>query len=364
MKIGILTFVNTTNYGAALQSYALQQVLGQQGQDCEIIDYTCENIDRVHDPKKASRKGGIKNLLAPILQVPLQKTYDKFMKFKKIYCRYSIPCDRSTIASVAGKYDRIVVGSDQVWNAVITGDDRSFLLDFLDDDKKKYTYAASIGTGYFTKLKSEYEALINRFQLISIREKGAADQLRKHIGRDDVCVDLDPTLLNRDIWGSLITNDSPYGKYIFCYFLPKDKKLIVAIRRFAKENKCKIINLTKSIRRHKGIHSINVASPIDFLNLIAHAQYVIAGSFHSLCFSLIFHKEFYVVSSPIADRNSRLTDLLDTLELNNRFVMQPDYEFQQEKINYDTVDKKLDAEITCSMETIKKICRSTGKNEK
>ena len=42
MKIGILTFHRTTNYGAALQAYALQQTLIGQGHDAEIIDYNCK----------------------------------------------------------------------------------------------------------------------------------------------------------------------------------------------------------------------------------------------------------------------------------------------------------------------------------
>ena len=151
MNIGILTFVNTINYGAALQAYALQQTIEEAGHMCEIIDYTCEKVDKIHNPKKAARKSGIKLLLYPFLRVILQKRYDRFMQFKKEYCRFGAPCNKASIAALTDKYDRIIVGSDQVWNADITGDDRSFLLDFLNDDHKKYSYAASIGTEYFTK---------------------------------------------------------------------------------------------------------------------------------------------------------------------------------------------------------------------
>ena len=38
MKIGILTFYRSTNYGATLQAYALQQTLIGQGHDAEIIN--------------------------------------------------------------------------------------------------------------------------------------------------------------------------------------------------------------------------------------------------------------------------------------------------------------------------------------
>lgn len=46
MKIGILTFHRVYNYGAVLQSYALQKVIKQLGYDVEIIDYWCDYIYR------------------------------------------------------------------------------------------------------------------------------------------------------------------------------------------------------------------------------------------------------------------------------------------------------------------------------
>jgi hypothetical protein len=39
MKIGILTFEWTTNYGAVLQCYALQNFLQMLGHDAQIINY-------------------------------------------------------------------------------------------------------------------------------------------------------------------------------------------------------------------------------------------------------------------------------------------------------------------------------------
>lgn len=356
MDLGILTFVNTTNYGAALQAYALQQVMEKEGHTCEIIDYTCEQVDKMHNPKKAALKPGVKLLLYPYLRVSLQKRYDQFMQFKKEHCKFSAPCNKTTIASVANKYDRIIVGSDQVWNTEITGDDRSFFLDFLDDDKKKFSYAASIGTSYFTERVPEYESLVSRFQAISVREKETADQLRKSVGRADVCVDVDPTLLNYRNWNAFITNDNPYGAYIFLYFLPSDRSLYNKIRKFANDHGCKLILLTKSARKERGVRSIHTAFPSEFLNLIAHAQYVIAGSFHALCFSLIFQKEFYAVPSPQTHRSGRLTDLLNTFGLDNRFVAQPEYRFVEEKIDYAAVDQKLEAAAEASMHTIHRIC--------
>lgn len=356
MKVGILTFVNTTNYGASLQAYALQQVIKGKGHECEIIDYTCKKIDESHRPKKSVRKRGMRKLFAPILQIFLQKNYDKFRSFENEYCIFSDSCDESTIATIAQKYDKIIVGSDQVWNVDITGNDKSFFLDFIEDDKKKYSYAVSMGTEYFTQNIPEYESLVKKFQVISIREKGTADRLRRNIGRKDIVSDVDPTLFNYSKWRNFLTPNNKYGDYIFLYFLPEDPALYRAIRKFAKEKGCKLIHLKKSILKRKGIRTVNIASPIDFLNLIAHARYIISGSFHALCFSLIFHKEFYVTSSPQKSRNGRLTDLLNAFDQINRYVEKPDYQFIQEKIDYTAIEKKIEKALEASMNTIERIC--------
>ncbi len=44
MKVGILTFHNIPNYGAALQAVALCNAVSKLGLECEIINYKCENI--------------------------------------------------------------------------------------------------------------------------------------------------------------------------------------------------------------------------------------------------------------------------------------------------------------------------------
>lgn len=45
MKIGILTFHQAENFGAILQTYALQTYLQKQGYSVEVIDYRCKSIE-------------------------------------------------------------------------------------------------------------------------------------------------------------------------------------------------------------------------------------------------------------------------------------------------------------------------------
>ena len=45
MRIGIITFHRAINYGAVLQTYALQKFLNVSNYDAEVIDYRCEHMD-------------------------------------------------------------------------------------------------------------------------------------------------------------------------------------------------------------------------------------------------------------------------------------------------------------------------------
>lgn len=43
------------------------------------------------------------------------------------------------------EYDGFIAGSDMIWNLNVNGDDMTSFLDFVDPDKKKIAYAASVG---------------------------------------------------------------------------------------------------------------------------------------------------------------------------------------------------------------------------
>ena len=60
MKIGILTFHNTINYGGVLQCYALKEVLKSFGHDVKIIDYRCNMVE---DYKKIVPSAILKDIL-------------------------------------------------------------------------------------------------------------------------------------------------------------------------------------------------------------------------------------------------------------------------------------------------------------
>ena len=46
MRVALLTFHDTTNFGSFLQTYGLYSTLNKLGIDCEVLDYQCAAIQR------------------------------------------------------------------------------------------------------------------------------------------------------------------------------------------------------------------------------------------------------------------------------------------------------------------------------
>lgn len=72
MKIGLLTFHDTTNYGALLHTYALQQSIKRLGADCEVINYQCREIQRRELPLRLADVRSIREAGSYLLSRPKQ----------------------------------------------------------------------------------------------------------------------------------------------------------------------------------------------------------------------------------------------------------------------------------------------------
>ena len=85
----------------------------------------------------------------------------------------------------------------------------------------------------------------------------------------------------------------------------------------------------------------------QWLRYMSGAEFVVTDSFHGLAFSLIYNKQFVVIS-PNNGLNSRLIDLLKLVGLENRhFFDDEDVPYERivnEKIDYNMVNRRLDAQ--------------------
>lgn len=317
-KIGILTFYNTTNYGALLQMYALYHTLCNAGFNTSIIRYYCEAVEKRENLRLCDAKS-IKQLLRIlILKLPNAKKQRYFRMFEKKYFQYSnLIYGKENIARIGDEYGEVIVGSDQVWNLHLTEGDMSF---FLKDVKnvKKASYAASFGTETLDKnIANKVAPLLKEFDSISVRESSGVDIVKKICGRDADFV-MDPTfLLDSDDWNVLADKSEKHTKpYVLLYLIQNKKKTIRYAKKIAEKNGWDIKYVNISPYYVHGVQNIRSASPTAFLQLIRDASLVITGSYHGLAFSINFSKPvYYELNSGAKNYNARISSLISTLKM-------------------------------------------------
>lgn len=299
-KFGIITFHNADNLGAVLQAYALQRTLEETcGVSAEVIEYYCPAIEAT---KKATHD---KSLISRLKAVPKQIYYgikhSGFEKFRRKFLKRSGEAyTAQTIAQCVSRYDAFITGSDQVWNPECSGWDDTYFLDFVPAEKKKYAYAASLGSYHYPALEQErYRKLLDRFNSISVREGSAVAELQK-LGIEGAQVCPDPVfLLPAERWREITVKRLYAGRYVLVYLVQQDVNVMHSAAEYAKKHGCKIISNKKSIEFI--LHN----SPGEFLSWIYHADCVFTNSFHGTAFSLIFNKP---LAADIATHNSRINN--------------------------------------------------------
>lgn len=356
MKIGILTFVGTQSHGACWQAYALKKTIEHLGHEAEIINYHCAKIDAVKTDKYPSRASGIKKKVAACLKYPIYRSrFHKFEQFEKdmLHLGTEVTADQ-----IEQGHDRIIVGSDQVWNLDITGGDTTYFLPMIKDRRKKLSYAASLGTDSFDE-KDEADCLrwISDLAQINVREESLRTYLSSRIDREISSV-IDPTqLLKQDEWDELAgTVPNIKGKYLYVHAPSESAENWKAIYALAELYHLKIVYQTNRIHPKKGCRCLYSVSPEEYLNNIKFAEFVVTGSFHTLSFSLLFHRQFLCTDSMIKGRNSRIADLLHLAGCDDRILSIEAIDSLAD-IQYTTVTEALQHHVASSMKQLEKMLR-------
>ena len=354
IKIGNLTFQRTTNYGAQLQNYALQEYLKQfNNLEVDVINYENEKINGVERRIGLLEEKSIKNIIKYFLVGRKRNNrWDKFEEFRSQYMNLTERYNKYNIEQIENKYDYFLVGSDQVWNTDITGNDYNYMLDFVKDNKKKCSYAASIGKENIDNKKLLTK--ISEFQQINVREDSAKKLLEEN-GIKNVKTVTDPVFfLSKDEWIKKLNLVPKKGNYILVYIIDNYKENIKRIREYAKQKHLDVVYINNNILNSHKVKDIKTASPKDFLEYLYGAKYVITGSFHAICFSLIFNKDFYYILNKTNKRNSRMTDLMNKLDIKNKDVTDKK-EIKETNINYELINLKIENEIKKSKDILKKM---------
>ncbi|MGE4272196.1 MAG: polysaccharide pyruvyl transferase family protein [Desulfitobacterium sp.] len=367
MKIGIMTFHRALNYGALLQAYALQETMLSLGAECEIIDYRNPLMEDLYRVKSYRECSGIKECISCLLHASSEKrTHEAYEKFRRDYLILSpkVYLDNKDLSSCNNEYDRIICGSDQVWNYRALNFDKNYFLDFITDRDMKYSYAASFGVDTIPEeYYEEYRRRLLHFSHLSVRESQGCELVYAICGlRPEQHID-PVLLLSREMWAEKMGCTPPHeDDYILVYSFELTDTMKKFINDLARRTGSKVLVFGRSFKKilntpYENIHSI---SPREFVRCFFNARYVVTNSFHGTAFSILFNKEFYtelLVSSNLV--NSRLENILKVMNLEDRKITET-YEEDHllaSRVKWDEVNEIVSAERRKALHYLKSLAQ-------
>ncbi len=329
MKVGVVTFHNAHNYGASLQTWALQKVLKNMGADPCVVHYHPFIIDRLYmAPKQDTFKKKIKYVLKKKYRDRVKMQVYKNRKYRNfIRDNFKLVGDFTTYEELKnGKLglDAYITGSDQVWNSDHTdGFDPAYTLDFAEPSAKKISYAASVGREYILpQYREQFAQSLASYTAISVREASARPAIEA-LTEHPVEVVLDPTLLlDRKDYEELKKPGLFEGqRYILVYMMETNKELVQFANRLSVAIGIPVIQRKPPTVFRNELGSYYTDTAAEFLSEIEHAEYVLTNSFHATVFSLIYEKPF--ISMLHTSTGARTSDLLKSVGLESHIVYNP-----------------------------------------
>lgn len=337
-RIGIITIHSDLNYGAALQAYALNQYLRNQGYDSQIINYIkIPNHPRVYPFPK--------NIAYKLMNMPRFYRYRQFLKSSVTTKEWNSVDE--LMNGFDEPFDVLISGSDQVWNPTCGGlvDKLNpvYYLAFASSGKyKKVAYASSLGSYRFNQEEQvSVKKWLNDYEHLSTRETAGSEHLKDILGKE-VKVVLDPTLLlNQEQWRLASKPVSLKEKYVLVYYIDEIAECVEYARKVADKHGWKVAIMSNTLRPFPGVDmNIPFCGPAQFLWLFDHASYVVTNSFHGTAFSVNFNKDFISVIK----RNSpqRAQTLLQNVGLPERLLTDiSQVDNLSDNIDWTTVNAKL-----------------------
>lgn len=364
MKVAIMSFLGSPSHGASLQMYALYTTIKRMGHDSVILNYMPANLyEQYHKTSQKTIKSTITNIVSSIILPSSEKSFKEFESTMKKIPK-EVLTEFGELPKVTADCDRIVVGSDQVWNMDITYHDFSFFLDFCHDKLKKVAYAPSFGNDeIYENEKERIAELLSEFSFLSAREKRGCEIINELTGRDAPMV-CDPTfLVTKEEWKQIAKNPKYKSPYVLYYTIKSSPELYKKALLFAKEHGLKLIKIGGRLREYFDVKNPSVfgVGPAEFLGLLDNAEYVFTNSFHGTALSIILHKNFYVEYS--SNTNIRLINLIDTVNLRECVVNRTDECVEHAvEINYSEVDKLLSPLVIESQKYIERFLKQNESN--
>lgn len=355
-RIGTISYniyANFTNYGSALQTWALHQAIKKTDCTPVLVDY-CPDILADKDPlnpyknmwDQSDEAKKMVQLTLPAIRV----NYEKFNRF------YHERFERSKNEYTSENFneitregiERFVCGSDTIFCPDEFGIDDGYYANYDVMRGNSVSYAASFGDPHFT---DETYPLLNQrilnFKALGIRENLMVPYLKEHTNVPVQRV-IDPTLLLTGVeYETIIAGQQLKDKYILLYSRRYSPKMEAYAEQLAKEKGLKIVDISlRAINAEKGHIMRYDAGVEEFLSLVKRAEYIVTNSFHGMIFSVQFRRPFVIFSREQCD--NKIEEILSLFGLSDRIMIEGTEKFKP--IDYDEVHKRIDIARNESLE--------------
>lgn len=350
MKVYTITLHSAVNYGAVLQSYALQKYLDKQGYESKIIDFCTPKMvySKLFKINYRNPKSYVVFLLDVLCLPAKNRKWKKFRQFVEKRLQLTGRYDSiDSLRKHPPECDAIVTGSDQVFNPERSKDEvEAFYLDFTHDIRK-ISYAASFGSSVIAEKKEEIiRKYLQDFFAISIREMYGVEKVNHILNQECAVQVCDPVfLLDKGDWRSLETPRKDLPKeYVLLFNLRNRKSSDIILKDIQEKTGYPVVVITDSpIKNVKSRFYIHDAGPEEFLWIIDHAQFIVSDSFHGAAFSIIFEKKF-IFSDDCMKSNERGIALLEQLHLEQCSYLAYLEKMGLSEIDYQSVRELLEIE--------------------
>lgn len=322
MKTLTVTFHHSTNYGAILQTYALQQKILSLGHDNIVLEYPYSETSLCKvswcNPKSIARVLYLRCF--QLLRGKRLKTLKKsFVDFHKKHIKLTrIFLDMDDLRANVPQVDCLVTGSDQVWNFTTnTSFIPSRFLDFGDSRWIRFSYGASLEKLNYTDVQKDYvKQKLSAFKGISLREESAKTYIESITGYKCFTV-LDPVfLLSKKEWCELAKEPRIEGAYILCYQVLGNKRMQEVVDKVKADTGLPVVSICNGVVKWiRADYTFFDVSPEEFIGFYKNAKIVVTTSFHGTALGIIFNKPVYSLVKP--GFANRIKDVMQLFDLND-----------------------------------------------
>ena len=340
MRIGILTFHRSINYGAFMQCYALSHELMSRYPEhqVEVIDF---EYLRKHNMYKA-----------PMKNIPFGlEYYFKYQRFQSDLKR--LPLSSKTFITentedlcdfISKNYDIVIVGSDAVWayQGKMPIDNPYWLFGDKLKNVIKMSFAASAFSTRFDAIPKEERDLIKNhlssFYYIGVRDGATKSFVESLDLGKTVNLNHDPTIFLNPATDMRLAKSTLRKNFVLSNkksisFMTRVLPEIDKLRKDLSGTYDLLHFYTRDNPRHDLIDSrcrfMNNVSPYEWYNLYGQMSLNITHFFHGACLGIINHVPTLVVDDFEQEYMSKYAQLMTNLGLTDRLFYQKNFDYEK-----------------------------------